>query len=227
MNFDLKGKVALVTGGKNGQLGPIWSRTLREAGANVTELDLPDFDITKDDVKHALTWLDEVDILVNNAGIDNPPGSVASFFGNFGKIMNVNINGAARMCEQVIPKMKKKGGVIINIGSIMGNVGADFRNYDDSFEKPVAYNVSKAGLVQLSRSIAVQYGRFNIRSVTISFGPYDGGKIPKSFLDKFLKNVPLGRTISKDSLQMTLLYAVSCPELTGQQIVVDGGYTAW
>jgi len=225
--FNLKGKTALVTGGRNGNLGPIWMKTLQEAGANTTALDLPDFDITKDDISHALTWLDQVDILVNNAAIDNPPGSDASFFGNFDKIMEVNINGAARMASQVIPKMKKNGGVIINIGSIMGNIGADFRNYPENFEKPVAYNCSKAALVQLSRSIAVQYGRFGIRSVTISFGPYNGGKLTQDFLGKFLKNVPLGRTTSKESLKMTLLYACCCSEFTGQQVLVDGGYTSW
>lgn len=223
--FDLTGKTAIVTGGNNGLLGLIWSETMKAAGANVVALDLPDFDVTKDDIKKACTWLDRVDILVNNAAIDNPPGSGASFFGNFAKIIDVNLTGAVRMCEQVIPGMvKQKSGVIVNIGSIQGNIGADWRNYDEGFEKPVAYNCSKAALVQLSRSIAVQYGRYNIRSVTIAFGPYGGGKIPKAFLDKFLPNVPLGRTISKESLKAALLFACCCPEASGQQYLVDGGY---
>lgn len=220
--FDLYGKTAIVTGGRHGLLGPIWVETLREAGAEVDIYDLPENDV------RLTTYLKKYDILVNNAAIDNPPGSNASFFGNFNEIMDVNINGAANMCMNVIPKMiRNGGGVVINIGSIMGNVGADFRNYEGSFEKPCGYNCSKAALVQLSRSIAVQYGRYNIRSVTISFGPYNGGKLSEDFLGKFLKNVPLGRTISKESLKMTLLYACCCPELTGGQILVDGGYTTW
>lgn len=222
MIFSLNGKTALVTGGRNGNLGPIWVKTLENAGADVEIWDLPENDVRH--VKH----IKKCDILVNNAAIDNPPGSDASFFGKFNEIMDVNINGAANMCACVVPRMiRNGGGVIVNIGSIMGNIGADWRNYPEGFEKPVGYNCSKAALVQLSRSIAVQYGRYNIRSVTISFGPYDGGKLTDEFLGKFLKNVPLNRTISKKSLKQTLLYACCCPELTGQQILIDGGYTAW
>ncbi len=226
--FELTGKTAVVTGGTKGNLGPVWSETLKQAGAKVTELDLPDFDVTKDKIESACSWLKQVDILVNNAGIDNPPQPGASFFGNFSKIMEVNIEGAARMAEQVIPGMiKAGGGVIINIGSIQGNIGADWRNYPEGFDKPVGYNCSKAALVQLSRSITTQFGRYGVRSVTISFAAYDGGKYNKEFMDKFLKNVPLGRPISKKSVQTALLFACCCPELAGQQVLVDGGYCAF
>lgn len=220
--FSLKGKRAIVTGGANGLLGPIWVETLKDAGAIVETFDLP-----KHDVRNPHKNWPDCDILVNNAAIDNPPDSDASFFGNFDEIMAVNINGAVKMCKAVIPGMKDRfGGVIINIGSIQGNIGADWRNYPAGFEKPVGYNCSKAALVQLSRSICVQYGRHKIRSVTISFGPFNGGKLSQDFLGKFLNNVPLGRTISKQSLKTTLLYACCCPELSGQQIIVDGGYIA-
>ena len=219
--FDLTGRTAIVTGGRNGLLGPIWNEAIIEAGAVSFCFDLPECDVT-----NRANRLD-CDILVNSAAIDNPPGSGATFFGNFDEIMAVNINGAVNMCRAAIPGMiERGGGVIVNIGSIQGNIGADWRNYKDGFEKPVGYNCSKAALVQLSRSICVQYGRYNIRSVTISFGPYGGGKIPIDFLLKFLPNVPLGRTITKESLKQTLLYACCCSELSGQQILVDGGYVA-
>jgi meso-butanediol dehydrogenase/(S,S)-butanediol dehydrogenase/diacetyl reductase len=220
---------AIVTGGKNGLLGPIWVETLMEFGYSVGIYDLPDWDIrVEEDTEIYCQGIDGISILVNNAAIDNPPGSDASFFGNFDKIMDVNINGAARMAKAVIPSMiKNGGGVIINVGSIQGRIGADWRNYQNGFEKPSGYNCSKAAMEQLTRSIAVQYGRYNIRSVCIAFGPYNGGKLSESFLNKFLNNVPLGRTISKESLQKTLMYAIECPELTGQTIMVDGGYTAW
>jgi NAD(P)-dependent dehydrogenase (short-subunit alcohol dehydrogenase family) len=244
--FSLKGKTAIVTGGKNGLLGPIWVEILKNARAEVLPLDLPDFDITKDKIQSWLAKIGnygpfkglenlgeiefdpKVDILVNNAAIDNPPDSKASFFGNFDKIMEVNIGGAVRMCEQVIPSMiKNGGGVIVNIGSIQGYGGADYRNYDEGFEKPFGYNASKWGLRGLAKSITVQYGRYGIRSVTISFGPYDAGKLSKKFLDKFLRNVPLNRTISKKSLQRTLLYACCCEELAGQDWRVDAGLGSW
>jgi NAD(P)-dependent dehydrogenase (short-subunit alcohol dehydrogenase family) len=224
-----KSPAAVITGGDNGLLGPIWKETLLRAGYWVGSYDLPSFDVRyEDDIEIFFAGMNDISILVNNAAIDNPPGSDASFFGNFDKIMDVNINGAARMAKAVIPSMiKNGGGVIINVGSIQGRIGADWRNYQNGFEKPCGYNCSKAAMEQLTRSIAVQYGRYNIRSVCIAFGPYNGGKLSETFLDKFLHNVPLGRTISKESLQKTLMYAIECPELTGQTIMVDGGYTAW
>lgn len=230
--FDLTGKTAIVTGGRNGLLGPIWVEALKEAGAGVMVFDLPEDDVTQfsGTINEIYQFREPhgVDILINSAATDNPPGSNASFFGNFDEIMAVNINGAVNMCRAVIPGMiERGGGVIVNIGSIMGNVGADWRNYPSGWEKPIGYNCSKAALVQLSRSICTQYGQNNIRSVTISFGPYAGGKLSSDFLAKFLRNVPLGRTISRESLKTTLLYACCCPELSGTQLLVDGGYTAW
>lgn len=223
--FSLKGKKAIVTGGESGLLGPIWSMALSDAGAHIFQgFDLPKFDVTKDEIKIE----DPIDILVNNAAIDNPPDSKASFFGNFNRIMEVNISGAVRMCQQVIPGMiKNGGGVIVNIGSIQGYGGADWRNYEVDFEKPFGYNASKWGLRGLAKSITTQYGRYGIRSVTISFGPYNGGKLSQKFLDKFLHNVPLKRTISKESLQRTLLYACCCEELAGEDWRVDAGLGSW
>lgn len=224
--FSLQGKVAIVTGGRNGLLGPIWVETLEKVGAEVIILDLPKFDVSKDFI-YKEPFI-SISILVNNAAVDNPPDSQASFFGNFNRIMEVNIGGAVRMCQQVIPGMiKNGGGVIVNIGSIQGYGGADWRNYEGDFEKPFGYNASKWGLRGLAKSITTQYGHYGIRSVTISFGPYNGGKLSQKFLDKFLHNVPLGRTISKESLQRTLLYACCCEELAGEDWRVDGGLGSW
>jgi NAD(P)-dependent dehydrogenase (short-subunit alcohol dehydrogenase family) len=165
---------------------------------------------------------------LNNAAIDNPPGSDASFFGNLAEILEVNVEGATNMAKAFVPVMaKRNGGVIINVGSIMGNIGADWRNYPDGFEKPVGYNLSKAALVQLSRSITVQYGRDGVRSVTLAFGPLDTPDLPEDFKAKFLRNVPLGRAISEQSWRAALRFAIEAPELAGQQVLVDGGYTAW
>jgi NAD(P)-dependent dehydrogenase (short-subunit alcohol dehydrogenase family) len=230
--FDLTGRKAIVTGGLNGLLGPIWVKTLEQAGASVEIADLPEVDLTK---THAVKLFADnylcsgiPDILVNNSAVDNPPGSKASFFGNCFNIVDVNLIGAVRMCEQFIPSMiKNGGGVIINIGSIQGYGGADHRNYEGNFEKPFGYNASKWALRGLAKSITTQYGRYGIRAVTISFGPYDGGKLKQEFLDKFLYNVPLGRTISKKSLQTSLLYACCCPELAGQDWRIDGGLGSW
>ncbi|TAL59159.1 MAG: SDR family NAD(P)-dependent oxidoreductase [Bacteroidetes bacterium] len=227
--FDLSGKVAIVTG-TSGILGPIWVETLEDAGCEVFRIDIPTYDVTsKHDVylakRECIYRYGGVDIIVNNAAIDTPPGSVSSFFGNFEEIMKVNICGAVNITEIFLPHMGQ-GGVVINIGSIQGNIGACIENYEDGFEKPVGYNCSKAALIQLSRSITTQYGRYGIRSVTIAFSAYDSGKLPKNFIKRFTETIPLRKTVSKESLQTTLLYACCCPDLAGTQVLVDSGYTA-
>jgi NAD(P)-dependent dehydrogenase (short-subunit alcohol dehydrogenase family) len=225
-------KVAVVTG-TSGNLGPIWVETLNKLGYTVFGIDLPKYDVSSLKsvaiaARECVQNIGSPEVIVNNAAVDNPPGSDASFFGNFERIMAVNLTGAINVTRCFLPDMiLNQKGLIVNIGSIQGNIGADYRNYPEDFEKPVAYNCSKAALIQLSRSIAVQYGRFNIRSVTLSFSAYDGGKLKPDFLGKFLKNVPLRRTISRESLEASLIYAINCPELTGQQILCDAGYCAW
>ena len=188
--FDLSGKTAVVTG-TSGNLGPVWVSTLKDAGAKVFEIDFPEYDVSvwasiKKAHDKCIRDYGTPDILLNNAGIDNPPGGISTFFGNLRRILEVNLEGAANICEMFIPDMINwGGGVIINVGSIMGNIGADWRNYPPGFFKPVGYNLSKAGLIQLSRSITTQYGRYNIRSATIAFGPYDNEKLNEDFKEKF------------------------------------------
>lgn len=209
--------------GTDGNLGPIWCKALSDMGADVREFNPP-----KWNAKEELDYIFPLDIVVYNAAIDNPPSPGVGFFSNHEDIVNVNLNGAIRVAKCVIPKMVDRGGgVFIVVGSIQGFIGADWRNYPPGFSKPVGYNVSKAGLNQLVRSICVEYGRYNIRAVCIAFGAVDTGKLTPEFKAKFLRGVPLGRLVSRASLRSTLLYACTCPELTGQTILVDGGYTSW
>jgi NAD(P)-dependent dehydrogenase (short-subunit alcohol dehydrogenase family) len=202
-------------------------------GYRVEGLDLPSCDIAwKEDVE---TSSNEIilcegtpNVIVLNAAIDSPPGSEASFHGNFDEIIEVNLIGSKNVVEAFLPAMiENGGGTIIAIGSIQGFIGADYRNYAEGWEKPVGYNCSKAALMQYMRSLTVQYGRYGIRACCIAFGPYDGGKLNKEFLEKFLRNVPLGRPISKASCKAALRFAVECPEFAGQTVLCDGGYTAW
>ena len=221
-------KTALLTG-PSGNLGPIWQETLEELGYEVIGWGMPGIDLSSErEIEKAASIIEQIpSVIVNNAAIDNPPGSEASFFGNLDAILRVNLVAPCLIARHFIPRMVTNGGgLIVNIGSIMGYIGADWRNYPLNFEKPVAYNLSKAALIQLSRSITVQYGQYGVRSVTIAFGPYDGGKLTPDFLGKFLRNVPLGRTISRESLKAALGFAIECPEAAGQGYLVDGGYCA-
>lgn len=147
-------KNAVLVGSK-GNLGPVWKETLEGMGYDVACLDPPEYDATVNFIASGKP----IDVVLYNAAIDNPPGSGASFFGNRAEIINVNLLGCMNAIEMLIPEMKQNGGgVIINVGSIQGRIGADWRNYEEGFEKPVAYNCSKAALEQLTRSLAVQYG---------------------------------------------------------------------
>ena len=227
-------KTALVTGHK-GQLGKVWMAELYKMGADkVMGADLPQYDISdmgfiwalQADVNKALGT---PDIIVNNAAIDNPPGTVATFHGDAWQIIGTNLIGAVNVTRAFLPGMIDRGsGLIINIGSIMGFIGADQRNYPKDFEKPVAYNLSKAALSQYSRSLTTQYGKDGIRSVTIAFGPYGGGgNLLPEFLDKFLQNTPMGRPVSLESVKAALRFAIDCPEFAGQTVLIDGGYCAF
>lgn len=232
--FDLSGKTALVTGG-DGNLGPIWMRTLRDAGANAFSLGLPAWDFSDpQDIPLAYSaYMQAVketpDIIVCNAAIDTPPTKTeARFFTDFEKTMQVNINAHARLLSYFIPEMVNNGGgVIVLVGSIQGYIGADFRNYSGGFEKPCGYNCSKAALKQLARSITVQYGRYGIRAVCPGFGPFLSDKLPPEFVAKIREKIPTGHTVTNEDVQRTLLYAVCCDGLAGEDWLVDGGFTKW
>ena len=147
---------------------------------------------------------------------------------DFEEILRVNVESHVRIIEYYLPQMiEKQYGVIVFIGSIMGHVGANWKNYTPPFEKPVGYNVSKGALLILAKCLTVQYGRYGIRAVCPSFGPYISGKLPEEFLNKIVEAIPMGRTLSIRDLKQTLLYACSCDSLAGANWLVDGGYTIW
>lgn len=229
----MKNRIAVITG-TSGQLGPVWVETLSNMDYLVWGMDLPRVDVGRkeqvleDAARCIRAGLGIPEVLVLNAAIDNPPGSVATFHGKAAEILQVNLMGAIYTVEAFLPHMiEHGGGVIVMIGSIQGFIGADWRNYEAGFEKPVGYNLSKAALMQYARSLTVQYGRHGIRACCIAFGPYDGGKLKQEFLNRFLHNVPMGRPVSRASLRATLRFALECPEFAGQTVLVDGGYTAW
>jgi len=240
----------VILSGNKGNLGPIWESILTDLGAEVIGFDwdfskpvsLHNCDITSPEALlkfkklYAGWWDPEIsfvpppNIIINNAAIDVPPHSKnVSFFTEVRKTVVTNLIGAVNLTQLFVPEMVKwgKGGLIINIGSIQGNVAADIRNYDNDFEKPVGYNISKAGLIQFTRSLAVQYGKHDIRSVCLAFSAVDSGKFTEPFKSKFLNCLPLRKLISRASLTASLRFAIDCPELTGQQVLIDSGYTAW
>jgi NAD(P)-dependent dehydrogenase (short-subunit alcohol dehydrogenase family) len=236
------GKKIILSGNK-GNLGPIWENILTDQGADVYGFDYDDKkenSINNADVRKLKSLTDfrtffreagggVPDIIINNAAIDTPPTkNNINFFTDYNNVIDTNLIGAINLVSLFIDDMKQaRKGLIINIGSIQGNVAADIRNYDAGFEKPVGYNVSKAGLIQYTRSLAVQYGAYGIRAVCLAFSAVDSGKFEEPFKSKFLNCLPLKKLISEKSLAAALRFAIDCPELTGQQVLIDAGYTAW
>jgi NAD(P)-dependent dehydrogenase (short-subunit alcohol dehydrogenase family) len=228
--LNLKGKRAVITGGNNGLIGPILSETLRNVGCEVFAIDLPECDLTKPDT--IITPLDfcSPNILIHNAGVDSPPipGSKSDFWGNK-NIMDVNYHGGVETTKRFIDNMKLISGIkhIIFIGSVLGSLSADHRNYNNGFDKPVTYGASKRALFSLTQNLATRFSQYNILVNMISFSMVDGKGINDDFKSKYLKNVPIGRPIFKDDIQRVLLGVLMQSYVTGQEIKVFGGYDCW
>lgn len=179
-------------------------------------------------------------ILVNNAGIDQPPTAIKKGyyledipFEVGRKIFDVNVLGAFLMMQLFGAGMvKNRGGSIINIGSQYASVVPDPHFYDHiksdpPFLKPPMYGPSKAALIQLTRYMAVLWGKYNVRVNAISPGGVFNNQDPR-FVKKYNTRVPLGRMANKDDLVGPLLFLASDASsyITGSNLIVDGGFTA-
>lgn len=180
-------------------------------------------------------------VLVNNAGIDQPPNTDAPQYRLeeipaevFERVVDVNLCGTFKVIQVFGSAMARAGrGSIINIGSLYASVAPDMRFYnhlpfDPPFLKPPAYGASKAGLVNLTRYLAALWGPAGVRVNTLSPGGVLGGQDPE-FKRKFCERVPLGRMADESDLVGPLLFLASDASkyVTGIDLLVDGGFTAW
>jgi NAD(P)-dependent dehydrogenase (short-subunit alcohol dehydrogenase family) len=179
-------------------------------------------------------------VLVNNAGIDQPPGPGVTYrledvpLDLFRGVLEVNLVGAFQVSQVFGPAMVRAGrGSIVNIGSLYGSVSPDARFYDHlpadpPFLKPPAYGASKAGLRNLTRYLAAHWGPAGVRVNALSPGGVEGGQDPE-FKRKFGDRVPLGRMATPDDLRGPLIFLASdmSSYVTGIDLRVDGGFTAW
>jgi NAD(P)-dependent dehydrogenase (short-subunit alcohol dehydrogenase family) len=180
------------------------------------------------------------DVLVNNAGIDQPPGTGERYRLEeipaevFSRVLEVNVTGAFLASQVFGPAMiAKKHGSIVNIGSLYATVSPDARFYDHiagnvPFIKPPAYGASKGALLNITRYLATHWGSSGVRVNMLSPGGVEGGQDP-DFRRKFTARVPLGRMAVADDLVGPLIFLASDASsyVTGLEIRVDGGFTAW
>ena len=184
--------------------------------------------------------LDVATVLVNNAGIDTPPGPAKTYTIEeipaevFRGVLEVNLVGAFNALQVFGPPMVRLGrGSIVNIGSLYAGVSPDARFYDHlghepPFLKPPAYGASKAALVNLTRYLATHWGPFGVRVNALSPGGVEGGQ-DDAFKRKFTARVPLGRMAGAPDLGGPLIFLASDASsyVTGIELLVDGGFTAW
>ncbi|MCS6975623.1 MAG: SDR family oxidoreductase [Gemmatales bacterium] len=180
-------------------------------------------------------------VLVNNAGIDQPPGKPVRTYrleeiptDICRGILDVNVLGVF-LCTQVfLPSLRESGrGAIINIGSLYASVSPDARFYDHlscdpPFLKPPMYGASKAAVVNLTKYLAAHLGPAGVRVNALSPGGVAGGQ-DEQFIRKFCDRVPLGRMAKLEDLAGPLVFLASDASayVTGIELRVDGGFTAW
>lgn len=252
--MDISGKIALVTGAGQG-IGLAIAEALAQAGASIVVADLnPEtgnqavkiiedaggkavfVEVNVADpgsvdamTQKAIDHFGQIDILVNNAGIvKNTPAEETSS-AEWKKIMDVNVNGVFYCSRAVGNHMLERGnGVIVNIASMSGLV----------VNKPqpqASYNVSKAAVIMMTKSLAAEWARRGVRVNSVSPG-YIGTELVKNVLEQssewrdiWHEMTPIGHIGEPQDVANAVLFLASDASkfATGSNLVIDGGYTAW
>jgi len=254
-DLSLAGKTALVTGGGGG-LGKQMALALAEAGADLvlvgrrrelleqtateveTSATVVPGDVTSEETLAELAGLaGDVDILVNNAGlaIYHKPW-LEQTTGDWNETMAVNVIAPFRLCQVFAPSMVSRGwGRIINISSIYGILGVDTRRYASlgDFDVP-AYASSKHALIGLTRYLGCRLATTGVTVNSLSPGMFPGTEqnadmTESELLFQLSHGAPMERVGVTDDLGAAVVFLASpgAKFVTGQNLVVDGGWSVW
>jgi len=245
--MELKGKVALVTGGSRG-IGKAICIALARAGADIAltykeqkeaadqvvseikglgckaialQMEVKDRDSVKKAIQRAVEYYKKIDILINNAGINKPTDFDKITDSDWDEILAVNLKGPFICSQEILPIMQKnKGGCIINISSVSGQYGGP---------RTAHYAASKAGLISLGQVVARFGARYNIRCNTIAAGLIASEMAAKGMNSEVVKraaaNIPMGRLGTTDEVAKAVVFLASDASsfITAQTINVNGG----
>ncbi|MCO0861207.1 MULTISPECIES: SDR family oxidoreductase [Staphylococcus] len=252
----LENKIAVVTGASTG-IGQASAKVLAQEGAHVLALDIADeLDQTVEDIKqnggqataYKVDISDEqqveqfandlkqqygrIDVIFNNAGVDNGAGRIHEYpVEVFDKIMGVDMRGTFLVTKFLLPLMMDQGGSIINTASFSGQAADLYRS---------GYNAAKGAVINFTKSIAIEYGRENIRANAIAPGTIEtplvdnlAGTAQDEAGQTFRENqkwvTPLGRLGTPDEVGklVTFLASDDSSFITGETIRIDGGVMAY
>jgi len=249
--YNLKDKIVLVTGAC-GQLGYRICEAFNKVEAKVIGFDINIDNNKIDGVEyHKLDIVNKkeidnlfeqvinkyktIDVIINNAGVSTFEDFEKRPEESFDWVMDVNLKGTFFMIQSfvnIFDKYNLKKGSIVNIGSFFGVVSPDFRNYTDLPRKnSEVYGATKAGIIQMTKYFAVHLADRNIRVNCVSPGGIYNPKNPQG--EDFIKNysfrVPMKRMAQDWEMVGAILYFASdyASYTTGQNLVIDGGLTAW
>jgi NAD(P)-dependent dehydrogenase (short-subunit alcohol dehydrogenase family) len=244
-----KGKTAVVTGGASG-IGEGAARLLAERGADVLIFDLDaarapmiasqigaagartdymvgdvsDPDACEAVVRRACEKFGRLDILVNNAGGGTLQPTHETSLEKWKWMLDINLTGTFLMSRAALKPMLAQGaGVMVNVASVHGHVG---------FPNHAGYTAAKAGIVNLTRSLAIEYGTRNIRVNAVCPGvimtPLIAATVDAKAMEKFVAMHPIGRIGTVDEVARAICFLASDEStfVTGSSLMVDGGYTA-
>jgi NAD(P)-dependent dehydrogenase (short-subunit alcohol dehydrogenase family) len=252
--FNLTGKTALITGGA-GIYGHSISEALAEAGAHVI-IASRDMDSCERaaatlraaghnaaaeqfDQKNEISIValrdrlqsryETIDVLVNNS-VARPMRRYEDSLDTWRDSMDVNATGLFAVSREFLNIMMRCGaGSIINIGSIQSVAAPDFRNYENtSMSTPPDYHFHKHGLIGLTRYLAALAGPRGVRVNAISPGGVETAETPAHFRENYCRRVFLRRMAQPSDIKGTVVFLASAASayITGQNIIVDGGYTS-
>lgn len=252
--FRLDDKVAIVTGGAMG-LGQAMATALAQAGANIVIADIQEdvaaatattiretegvkatslkVDVTNPDdvqkmVDDVVDEFGKIDILINNAGMTINAKAEEMTYEQWNKVINLNLNGVFLVAQAVGRQMIEQGyGNIINTSSMSGIIA-------NKPQEQCSYNASKAGVIMLTKSLAMEWSKYNIKVNTIAPG-YMKTELTKPFfeqggamIDDWMGFTPMGRPGLPEELGGIVVYLASDASsfAQGSVFTIDGGYTA-